>query len=37
VLIRKGNDNYFQALDRIIGINRTNFNANVEELVAAEK
>jgi hypothetical protein len=33
----KGNDNYFQALDRVIGINRTNFNANVEELVAAEK
>ncbi len=34
---QKDNDNYFQALDRIIGINRANFNANVEQLVVAEK
>jgi len=34
---QRDNENYFLALDRIIGINRTNFNANVEELVAAEK
>jgi hypothetical protein len=28
-----GNDNYFRALDKIIGINRSNFNASVEKLV----
>jgi hypothetical protein len=32
-----GNENYFSALDKIIGVNRVNFNDSVEELVAAEK
>jgi glycosyltransferase involved in cell wall biosynthesis len=32
-----GNDNYFAALDRIAGINRMNFNENVEKLVEEEK
>ena len=32
-----GNDNYFQALDKITGINRSNFNANVEKLVEGEQ
>jgi hypothetical protein len=27
------NQNYFQALDKIIGINKSNFNANVQQLV----
>ncbi len=31
------NENYFQALDKIIGINRSNFNASVEKLVEDEK
>lgn len=34
---QKDNDNYFQSLYRIIGINRSNFNDRVEELVTAEK
>jgi hypothetical protein len=33
---RKDNENYFQALDKIIGINRTNFNANIEKLVQSQ-
>jgi hypothetical protein len=32
-----GNDNYFRALDKITGINRSNFNANVEKLVEGEQ
>jgi hypothetical protein len=33
---QKDNENYFQALDRIIGINRSNFNASVDKLVASQ-
>lgn len=33
---QKDNDNYFAALDRIIGVNRTNFNTAVEKLVEAQ-
>jgi hypothetical protein len=32
-----GNDNYFRALEKITGINRSNFNANVEKLVEDEQ
>ncbi|HEV3326695.1 MAG TPA: hypothetical protein VG052_13850 [Puia sp.] len=32
-----GNDNYFRALDKIAGINRSNFNASVEKLVEDEQ
>ena len=34
---QRDNDNYFAALDRIIGINRSNFNVTVEQLVEAER
>jgi hypothetical protein len=34
--VQRDNDNYFQALDRIIGVNRSNFNGAIEQLVAAE-
>jgi hypothetical protein len=30
------NENYFQALDKIIGVNRSNFNVTVEKLVEAQ-
>ena len=30
------NENYFQALDKIIGVNRSNFNVTIEKLVEAQ-
>jgi hypothetical protein len=33
---QRDNANYFQALDTIIGINRSNFNATVEQLVESQ-
>jgi hypothetical protein len=30
---QRDNENYFQALDKIIGVNRTNFNVSVQQLV----
>jgi hypothetical protein len=34
---QKDNENYFQALDRIISVNRSNFNATVETLFEAQR
>ncbi len=33
---QRDNANYFQALDKVIGINRSNFNATVEQLVVSQ-
>jgi len=33
---RKDNENYFQALDKIVGVNRSNFNATVENLFESQ-